>query len=301
VSAGRITTGMLQRNILADLNRQTSRLSHTQGKLSSGKEITRPSDDPAGASKALLLREGLRGTQQHQRNATDGVALADATETALSSMSDLVQTARELVVQAGNDSYDATSRASIGVQIRQIADALKEQANTTYAGKHIFAGTKTDTAPYGTADDSYQGNTDNIAREIGPGVSVNINTTADAILGGGQSAGDDKLLDTLRDIADHLTAADGDSLRGTDLTRIDANLDNLSKVRAANGALTNRLESAQSRLASLEELSTKSLSDVEDADMAKTLIDFNTQSTAYQAALKAGANIVQSSLMDFLR
>jgi flagellar hook-associated protein 3 FlgL len=299
--SSRITTGMLQRNILADLNRSTSRLSQTQAKLSSGKEITRPSDDPAGASKALVLREGLRGTQQHQRNTTDGISFADATETSLSSMSDLVQTARELVVQAGNDSYDATSRASIGIQIRQIADALKEQANTTYGGKHLFAGTKTDTAPYSTTDDAYQGDTGNIAREIGPGVSVNINTTADSILGGGQAAGDDKLLDVLRDISDHLASGDGDSLRGTDLARIDTGLDNLSKVRAANGALTNRLESAQSRLASMEELGTKSLSNVEDADMAKTLIDFNTQSTAYQAALKAGANIVQSSLMDFLR
>ena len=45
----------------------------------------------------------------------------------------------------------------------------------------------------------------------------------------------------------------------------------------------------------------KSLSNTEDADMAKTLIDFSTQTSAYQAALKAGANIVQTSLMDFLR
>ena len=46
---------------------------------------------------------------------------------------------------------------------------------------------------------------------------------------------------------------------------------------------------------------TKQLSDTEDADIAKTMIDFNSQSAAYQASLRAGANIVQASLMDFLR
>jgi flagellar hook-associated protein 3 FlgL len=296
----RITTGMLQRNVLADLNASTERLARTQTKLSSGKELTRPSDDPAAASKALVLREGLKGTQQHQRNVADGLAFADATEAALSTMTDLVQRARELVVQGASDGADATSREAIAKEIDQIAQALKEQANTSYAGRHLFSGTATTTAPYGTAD-AYLGNTATIAREIGPGVSVSVNTTADQILGGGQAAGDDKLLDVLRDVSDHLQAGDGVSLRGTDLARIDAGLDNLLTVRAANGALTNRLESASTRLAALEELSTKGLSDVEDADMAKTLIDLNTQTSAYTAALKAGANIVQSSLMDFLR
>jgi flagellar hook-associated protein 3 FlgL len=46
---------------------------------------------------------------------------------------------------------------------------------------------------------------------------------------------------------------------------------------------------------------TTQLSETEDADIAKTLIQFNSQSAAYQASLRAGANIMQASLMDFLR
>jgi len=296
----RITTGMLQRGILADLNRSTERLARTQTRLSSGKQLTRPSDDPAAASKALTLRESLKATQQHQRNVSDGLAWANATEAALSSMTDVVQRARELVVQGASESTDPASRASIAKEIDQLAAALKEQANTQYAGRYLFAGTATKTAPYG-ATDAYAGNADSLAREIGPGVAVSINTTADTILGSGQAAGDDKLLDTLLDVRDHLMAGDGPSLRDTDLRRLDAGLDALLAARATNGALTNRLESASGRLNAIEELSTKGLSDTEDADMARTLIDLNTQSAAYQAALKAGANIVQSSLMDFLR
>ena len=298
---GRITTGMLQRNILADLQRSTSQLSRTQAKLSSGKEITRPSDDPAGTAKALSLRESLRGTQQHAKNVDDGITWTDATESALSSMTDIVQRARTLVVNGASDGTDQTSRDAIAKEIDQLAESLKEQANMRYAGRQLFSGTATTTAPYGAGSDAYAGNTGQMAREIGPGVSVNVNTTADTILGSGQAAGDDKLLDTLRDISDHLRAGDGPSLRGTDLDRIDKGVESLLTARATNGALTNRLESASSRLAAVEEMTVKSLSDTEDADLAKTMIDLTTQTSAYQAALKAGANIVQSSLMDFLR
>jgi flagellar hook-associated protein 3 FlgL len=299
VTGSRITTSMLQRNMLADINRSTERLSRTQSKMSSGKEITRPSDDPAGASKALVLRESIKGTQQHQRNVQDGTSWADATEAALSSMTDVVHRAHELVIQGASEGTDAETRKAIAQEIDQLAGSLKEQANTQYAGRYLFSGTATGTAPYGSGD-TYAGNSGQIAREIGTGVSVSINTTADGILGSGQAAGDDKLLDTLLDIRDHLVSGDTTSLQGTDINRLDTGLSTLMTARATNGALTNRLESASSRLDAIEELSTKGLSDVEDADMAKTMIDYSTQSAAYQAALKAGANIVQSSLMDFL-
>ena len=72
-------------------------------------------------------------------------------------------------------------------------------------------------------------------------------------------------------------------------------------VRARNGATTNRLQAADSRLDDITLSVTQQLSDTEDADMAQTLIDFNSQSAAYQSALRAGASIVQTSLMDFLK
>ena len=122
------------------------------------------------------------------------------------------------------------------------------------------------------------------------------------MLGGGQGAGDGKILDNLRDIAD--APARGRRRRAArrrPRPRSTRNLDALLGLRAVNGARQNRLESALSRLAEVEESTLTQLSETEDADIAKTLIDFNSQQAAYQAALKAGASIVQVSLMDFLR
>ncbi len=55
------------------------------------------------------------------------------------------------------------------------------------------------------------------------------------------------------------------------------------------------------RLAEVEEATVSQLSKTEDVDIAKALIDFNSQTAAYQSALRAGASIVQTSLLDFLR
>jgi flagellar hook-associated protein 3 FlgL len=257
----------------------------------------------------MSLRQALAGNRQYQRNVQDGQGWTDETESALDDITENVNRARDLLVQGGNDATDQTSRNAIATELNQIIDAIKQSTGKTYRGSYVFAGTQTSTRPYETgADDTYHGDDGGldpaiagVVREIGPGITISLNTVGKDILGEGQSANDDKLLDVLRDAVDHLSSGDGASLRTTDLTRLDANVDHILEVRAANGAKASRLEAAYGRLQQTEESTVGQLSNVEDADIAQTLIDLNSQTAAYQAALRAGANLVQSSLMDFLR
>jgi flagellar hook-associated protein 3 FlgL len=306
--SSRITTSMVQRNVLADLNAVSSKLTRLQMKSASGKEISRPSDDPFHASQAMALRQSLEATRQHQRNVQDAQGWADMTEDALDDITSNASLARDLLVQASSDTADPTSRKAIAAEMEQLIEALKQGASKSYRGSYILAGAETTTRPYvAGADDTYHGDEagfdptlPGIVREIGPGVTMTINTVGRDVLGDGQSANDNKLLHVLRDAVDHLNAGDGPSLRA-DLARLDTNLDHILEVRAANGARAQRLETALSRLQQTEESTLGQLSDTEDADIAKTLIELNSQTAAYQAALRAGANLVQSSLMDFLR
>jgi flagellar hook-associated protein 3 FlgL len=301
----RITTLMTSRATLADLTENVSKLSELQQKLSSGKEITKPSDDPYGTSRALQFRGDIEGLQQYQRNVDDGTAQLNTADTALSSISDVMQRARELLVQGSTDSAGPQARAAAADEIDQLVASVKQEANVEYAGRYVFSGTATATAPYTAgATDTYAGDSGTITREIGPGVQMSISTDISGLLGNGQAAADGKLLNTLRDISQHLrsgTTADMNALRGADLQHLDANAATLGSVRADVGARTNRLSLASGRLTGLEENSTKLLSNVEDADVAKTIIAYSTEQAAYNAALKAGANIVQASLLDFLR
>jgi flagellar hook-associated protein 3 FlgL len=305
----RITTSMLQRNVLADLNSVSDKLSKLQMKSASGKEISRPSDDPYHAARAMALRQSLEGNRQYQRNVQDAQGWATMTEDGLDDITSNVALARDLLVQASTDSSDPAARQAIAAQMGQLIEAIKQGAAKTYNGSYVFAGSETSVRPYvAGADDTYHGNEGGfnpavvgIVREIGPGVTMTINIVGHTVLGEGQGANDNKLLDVLRDSIDHLRAGDGVALRGTDLSRLDTNLDNLLDTWAGNGARANRLESALTRLDEVEETTIKQLSDTEDADIAKTIIELNSQQAAYQAALRAGASIVQASLMDFLR
>ena len=295
----RITTGMTQRNILADLNRVNERLVRTQQKVASNKEITRPSDDPFNTSRALALRTSLDGTQQYQRNIEDAQGWQETAEQALNTITEAIHRAHELATQGATDTTDANAREAIAHELDQLIESVKQSANTTYRGRYVFSGTTTDVPPYGTTD-AYAGSATDIERQIGPGVAITLTLVGSTVLGGGQAAADGKPLHVLRDLADHLRANDGAALRA-DLGRLETNLDDLLGARALNGARQNRLEAAGSRLDAIEESTVKQLSNTEDADIAKTLIEFNSQQAAYQAALKAGASIVQNSLMDFLR
>jgi flagellar hook-associated protein 3 FlgL len=304
----RITTSMVSRNVLADLNSISEKLTKSQLKAASNKEITRPSDDPFGAARAMALRQGLNGVRDFTNNAEDGIDWVESSELALNEIGRAMNRARDLIVAGSSDSVDQTSREAIAAELTQIIDGIKQTAGQTYRGSYVFSGAETATAPYvqGT-DDAYKGDLagldpslPGIVREIGPGVIVKINVVGREILGDGQGAADNKILDVLRDAVDHLNAGDGPSLRN-DISRVDTNIDNVLSIRASNGARTNRLEAAVSRLQEIEEANTRQLSNVEDADIAKTLIELNSQTAAYQAALRAGASIVQSSLMDFLR
>jgi flagellar hook-associated protein 3 FlgL len=294
----RITQSQLSRTVLTDLQGVAARLAKTQQKISSGKELTAPSDNPYLASRALQLRSDLEANKQYQRNVTEAQAWQTTTDTALNAINGYVLRARELTVRAGSGTLSQTDLNAISKEIEQLAAAVKNEGNAQYAGRYVFAGTSTDTAPYEDADDLYHGaaSPSAVRREIGPGVQVTVNITGSDVIGDATTG----IVGALRQISADLAAGNTASLQNTDLRAIDAAHDQLIAQRAVSGALGNRLETAADRLSQLEESTTKLLSETEDADMAKTLIDYSTQQAAYQAALQAGARMLQPSLLDFL-
>ena len=295
----RITQSMTTRLVLSDIQNVAEKLSKTQQKIASGKELTAPSDDPYRASRSLQLRSELAGHQQYSRNVTEARSWQNVTDTALGAINNFVLRARDLVVRAASDTLGQADRAAIAKEIDQLAAAVKAEGNAQYAGRYVFAGTRTDTAPYVDADDAFHGtpSPSEIRREIGPGVQVAVNVVGSDVIGDATSG----ILGALRGIAASLAADDTAALQTTDLQALDAAHTALVDQRAVVGAMSNRLEAAQGRLAELEEATTKLLSETEDADMAKTLVDFSMQQSVYQAALQSGARLIQPSLLDFLQ
>jgi flagellar hook-associated protein 3 FlgL len=291
---------MIHRNVLSDLNNVASKIADTQSKMATGKELTRPSDDPYAVGRALGLRTELEGLTQYRRNAVEAESWTASSDTALGTLTDILHRGQELLLRGASGTSAPNDRKTIADEIDRLVESAKQEANTGQGGRSLFAGTATDVKPYDLATDTYHGDGGDVVRTIGPGVSVIVNIRASAILGDGT---DGKMINTLRDIAAHLrggTPADQVALTGTDITAMDRSLDTLLGARAQIGAVANRLTAADDRLAEVEENSRNLLSKTEDADMAATLIDYSMQQSVYQSALRAGAGIVQASLMDFL-
>jgi flagellar hook-associated protein 3 FlgL len=297
---GRITTQMTSAMTLASITQSMDRLNNTQQELSSGKKINQPSDDPYGTSLSLQLQGQLSQIDSFNDNVTDGTAWTQTATSAMSQIDTMVQRAQELVVSASNGTNSASNDQADAAELNQLIQSIKQAANTQYNGQYIFSGTSVQTAPYQSGStDAYQGGTGAITRAIGPGSSVQVNGDISQVLGSG--GGDGKLLDTLRTIASDMQSGNASALSGTDLTNLNSNYGTLTQAETNMGAVTDQLTMASSRLQSLQLNVTQVLSNTQDADMAQTEIDFSTQQAAFQAALQAGAKIVQSSLLNFLQ
>ncbi|HET7047132.1 MAG TPA: flagellar hook-associated protein FlgL [Solirubrobacteraceae bacterium] len=298
---GRITTQMTASMTLNDLQQSLNRLDTTQQQLSSGKKINQPSDDPYGTSQAMSLNGQLSSLNDYTNNITDGTAWTQQATTSLGDIDSMVQRVRELVVQAANGTYTQSDLNASASEVNQLIDAIKQEANASYNGQYIFSGTSTGTAPYQTGStDTYQGGTGSVNRLIGPNTTLTVNTNISSLLGNGQASGDGGLLDTLRTIASDMQSGNTGAIGGADLKNLDSNFGTLTQMEANVGAVSNRLTLASTRIQQLQNSDTAALSNVQDADMATVAINFSTEQAAYSAALKAGANIVQSSLLDFL-
>jgi len=113
----RITSSMMTRSVLADLNDIATKQDTTRRQMSSGKQITRPSDDPYGTARAMSLRTDLARIKQNERNVTEAQSWMSVTDTTLGSIGDLASKTKELLIQGATDTLPQTSRDAIADHI----------------------------------------------------------------------------------------------------------------------------------------------------------------------------------------
>jgi flagellar hook-associated protein 3 FlgL len=294
--SGRVTESSIHTRVLANLQRNIAKGEKIQEQLSSGKQINRPSDSPTGTVSSMQLRGESRANQQYSRNADDGLGWLGTLDETLSTSSTLMNRARDLTVkglnQGGNDEQ---SNAALAAEIDQIRESLIGYANTKYMDRPVFGGTTAGASAY-DSDGTYVGDDGQLTRTVGANSKVRVGATGPEAFG----SGDTQLFSVLKGISDSIRAGDTTATRDN-LTKLDSASNTLKTTLSEVGARYNRIEqmkqSAQDRLLTV----TSQLSDVEDVDLPKTIMEMQLQQTSYQAALAASAKVIQPSLIDFLR
>jgi flagellar hook-associated protein 3 FlgL len=156
------------------------KLVRAQEQISSGKRILRASDDASGTSSALSLRRQRGDIERFKAAVASSRPVMDASLSALGSAGQSVAQARELVIQGLNGTLGDNDRATLARAIEQIKGELLEQANSSFDGQHLFAGTSTDAAAFaadnahGLTRVTYAGNDAARSVSIGRGADVDV-------------------------------------------------------------------------------------------------------------------------------
>ena len=291
----RVTQRLLMERSLTALNTGATRLGRSQEQLSTGRLINRPSDSPTGTNDAMRLRAQMSADTQYARNASDGLSVLGRTDNTLQSMSDQVRRARDLIVQgASTGSAGLDARTALAAELTQIRESLLTMANTQHMGRSLFGGTSDSPVAF-QADGTFVGDSNAVERTVGEGLTVQVNTAGpDAF-----AVGTDNLFAVMTDTITRMTAAP-DQLDDS-LTRLDAVADKMRTALADVGTRYGRVETAAATLTDVSVTNSAALSEVENIDLAKAVVDLQMQEVAYQAALGATARVLQPSLLDFLR
>lgn len=309
----RVTSNMLNNQMLLNLNRNGVNLNNLQTQLTTGRKINKPSDDPVGITYSMRYRAELSSNDQYQKNVSSAQSWLEFTDTTVNQVGNILHRMKELTVQASNSTNPPSALNSIRTEIEQLKEQLIDIGNSKVNGKYIYNGQKYDQKPYDFPKDadgkSIILDTDietlltdagDVNYIVGDSVQLPVNITGNVIFG----TPDDKDGDHLFSIINRLTTAleDGNfkDISG-ELDNIDTRLDKVLTARSVVGARANRVDLMAGRLGDLEINLTDMQSRTEDADAEKLLLNAKVQESIYNASLSVGAKIISNTLADFIR
>jgi flagellin len=259
-------------NSLRQLGMNNANTGKNLEKLSSGYRINRAGDDAAGLAISEKMRAQIRGLEQAQQNANDGISLIQTAEGGLNETHAILQRMRELAVQSANGTYDDTDRANLQAEVSELIEEVNRIADSTkFNGIDLLNGDLTDLQLQIGANDETV--TMSVADMTASGLSV------DGV-----------------DISD---AADATSAIGT----IDTAINLVSEARAGLGAMQNRLEHTVNNLGVTTENLTAAESRIRDVDMAKEMMAYTKNNILTQAAqaMLAQANMQPQGVLQLLQ
>ena len=273
-----VNTNVTSLNTTNKLSKATNSLDTTYKRLSSGYRINSAKDDAAGLQISDRLTSQINGLKQGNRNANDGIALAQTAEGALDEVHTMLQRIRTLSVQAANGTNTTADRNSIQGEVSQLCSEINRIAcKTTFGKQEILSG----------AGKGLVGADGNISFQVG----ANANDTTSVSLSSGFT------IEQMKTAAgSKITTVDDADKRGKTfdvstaskaqdvLADIDSFIGFVDKKRGEFGAVQNRLESTISNQSNIAENESDARSRIRDTDYAEEAANLSQQNIIQQAA-----------------
>ena len=274
-----VNTNVTSLNSTSKLNKATHSLDTTYKRLSSGFRINSAKDDAAGLQISNRLTSQINGLNQGNRNANDGIALAQTAEGALDEVHTMLQRIRTLSVQSANGTNTTADRQAIQAEVEQLSSEITRIAcKTTFGGHKILAGAGNDKNLVGTSG--------KVSFQVGANandtisISLSIAFTVSG-MGSADSVDEACLVDKNGSQTFDLSTA---SKAQKTLECIDSFIAHVDKTRGQLGAVQNRLESTISNQSNIAENESDARSRIRDTDYAEEAANLSQQTIIQQAA-----------------
>ena len=260
--------------------------------LATGLRFERASDDPSGFARARDLGRLEDRLTQYDRTLDDAQTWVDRTETELGALGDLFAEAYETGLRAANGIYDAEGLAR---QIESVRTEAVSRLNATSGGEYLFAGNATRTAPIDATGAVAAGDFSGArTREIAPGLAVAVNTVGALEIDGVSAP------DRLQALADAVRSGDRAAIADA-IDGAQAGVDHYARLGGRNGDTARRLSSARQANEDQRVTVAEQRASIEEIDLAQVLGQNQRQQVALEAALRATATSVQTSILNYLQ
>lgn len=300
----RISDNMIAASLIVRLQKASARLFRLQEKVASGLAFSLPSQDPPAAMRAAALRSGVSELSRYRANCDVAAARLHLTESALANIADSLREAYSAAL--GMTPFDEAGNNALADRIHQIAASIAAEANAASEGRYLFSGHQTLTQPLTPNPDgippyAYQGDRGDIVVQLGRDVPLVTNIDAAEVLNmdGEIDPDRDDALETLRKAEAVLRSGDMDALANV-LSAIQWHVDRTVALRGQVGARLQHVDLAKQRLEDGVRTLQSLLSETQDTDITRVLIDLKAQEVAYQAAAAAASALHRASLLEYL-
>lgn len=268
--------------------RAASRLDVAARVASTGKRVNKPSDDPTAYGSMIRKNYAIALLDQHSAIASRAHGELEVAENAISQGLDLVARAREAALAGANSTTDPHARRLLGDEVRILRDALLATANTRYANKYLFGGTKTDAEPFDAAG-VFSGNDQIIRVPVLEGVAPagNVSGALAFTAAGGR--------DVFADLEALAQALDADDTAGivTAIDTLDAAHRQMVRSQVEAGFGAERFLTALDVIASTKTAIAEQLQNEVEGDPIAQLTELTVARTAYERSVAVTKQLLQ--------
>ena len=306
----KISTHLMFEKATKQMTTSQNNLAKSQAQLAQGKQIINPSDAPDQASTVQRLKSILTRQDSYQTALNTVQNRLQGEDSTLSSVSDLLIRAKEIAVQANNDTLSPDNRKALGVELQVLRDQMLSLANAKdTSGNYLFAGSKVTQPPFVSVaggSPQYAGDQTRMSVMVGENRTMPINRTGtDAFVPVNRTLSDGTVqsvgfFNAMDDLIKGVNTSDRPKMQGS-LGELDSLLGGLSMARAKIGSGLKGIDQQTSVIEDTVLNLKTTLSSIEDLDYASAITKMNQQMLSLEAAQSSFAKISQLNLFNYIK